>query len=75
MNNYRRRRISEIISRLNLCSIELEDIRDAEDESRENIPENLQNGEKYLYSEKCSDALSNAIDYLSDAIDELSDIV
>jgi len=53
----------------------LEDIRDAEDESRENIPENLQNGEKYLYSEKCSDALSNAIDYLSDAIDELSDIV
>jgi hypothetical protein len=75
LNNERRKQINEIVSKLNQCVIELENIRDAEDESRGNMPENLQNSERYSYSEECSDALYTATDCLSDAIDELNNIV
>ena len=75
MNKIRRKQINIIINKLNACVVELENIKDLEDESRDNMPENLQNGDAYYYSDECSDKLIEAIDSINDVISELDTIV
>ena len=54
---------------------ELEDIRAEEEMAMENIPENLQNSEKYALMENAVDALEDAYGSVSDAIDSLDGIL
>ena len=74
MNDKRRKRISEVVARLESCSTDLESIKDEEDETRDNIPENLQNGDRYCESEECSDKIDDAISDIRSAIDGLGEI-
>ena len=63
MNKIRRNALQEIYDKLTALSEELEMIKDEEDESRENMPENLQGSERYEQSETASGNMDEAIEY------------
>ncbi len=74
MNQERRERIKKTVIKISECVGELESIKDEEDDSRDNIPENLQGGDAYQQSEDCSDALQDAIDSINEAGEKLGEI-
>lgn len=71
MNKIRRKALQEIYDKLSDLREELETIKDEEDESRENIPENLQGSERYEQSETASGNIDEAMEYLSSACDSI----
>jgi len=74
MNKKRREQIRTIVARLQGCVNEIELTKDEEDESRENMPENLQYSDSYLHSEECSDILMDAVECISGTINDLEGI-
>ena len=68
MNRDRRRSISTIIKQLTELKEELESIKDEENESFENIPENLQNSERYEAAAEANENLSEGFDSLEACI-------
>lgn len=74
MNRERRKKIKEIAGKLKECSTDLSFVKDEEDEARENIPENLQDGEAYCTSEEYSDKIEDAISDLDAVVESLEDI-
>ena len=73
MNKKRREEISEVVGTLQDCKTKLESIKDEEDTSRENMPENLEGSQRYEDSETASDRLDDAISDLESAIDNLDE--
>lgn len=71
MNKIRRKALQEIFRKLSDLREELETIKDEEDESRENMPENLQGSERYEQSETASGNIDEAMEYLSSACDSI----
>ena len=85
MNNIRRKEIKKVMEKLyeaegilNYAYDLIAELNAEEDEYRDNIPENLQNGERYEASEEASsymeyatDALEGVADSIIDAIDYL----
>lgn len=74
MNKERRQKIREAIAGISNISSALENVKDDEDASRENIPENLQEGEQYEISENCSEVLEDAICELNEISKSLEEI-
>lgn len=74
MNKQRRQKIKEVITQLETCADNLETVKSDEDEARENIPENLQDGEAYCTSEECSDKIEEAMSDIRAVIENLEDI-
>jgi len=74
MNEKRRARIRAVKERLEDCANEIDDIRSDEEEYRDNIPENLQNGDRYQDTEENCDKLDTAASTVRDAISELDEI-
>ena len=77
MNKHRRKAIYNCIKLLSSQDPDLESIEyditsilEEEDEYRDNMPENLQGGERYSDSEAASDSLNDAILYIQDAISD-----
>lgn len=68
MNNVRRKRIINLSDKLSELKEELEIIAEEEQEYIDNIPENLQNSERY---ERADETLSN----LNDAADTLDEVI
>lgn len=66
MNKVRRKRIDEVISKLQDLQSEINDILEEETDYRDNIPENMQQSERYENAENNCDNLQ----YASDSIDE-----
>ena len=52
----------------------LSSIRDEEDEARDNMPENLQDSDKYSESEECSDKMQDALDSGEEAVSVLEEL-
>ncbi len=82
MNNKRRKNIAEIISKLNSLSEEVENIlsdieivKDEEEECLENIPENLQESERYNQVEEAADNLNTAFDVCQDVVGNIEEII
>lgn len=67
MNNTRRKQIKSIIEKLSEIKNEIETVTEDEEEYLDNIPESLQESERYEKSEVALENLNNA----SDTIDEL----
>lgn len=74
MNNERRKKIDDVIQKINIFQNTLEElqemieeIRDEEQESLDNIPENLQGSERY-------EAVENSLYNLEDAIEWFDNI-
>ncbi len=68
MNRVRRKNRQSIIDQLEELKGSLEDLHAEEEEYRDNIPENMQESERY---EKADDACDN----LSDAVDNLEEVI
>lgn len=69
MNAERRKALAEIQDRISDICSDLEAIKDEEDEYMENIPENMQSGERYEKAEEAVNALESALDSLEEARD------
>ena len=68
MNKDRRKRILAISLRVEQLMQDLEEIKDEEQESLDNMPENLQESQRYY-------SMSEAIDYLDAAYDGINDVL
>ena len=64
MNKERRTRLSKIVSELEGLLVELDEIKSAEEEAYDSMPESFQNGEK-------GDAAQEAISAMDDAYGEI----
>ena len=60
MNTPRRKNLQKVIDMLEALKSDIETARDEEEEYRDNMPENLQNSERY---EKADNACDNLIRY------------
>lgn len=74
MNKKRRTTIIEISQQIKLSKEKLEDVLSEEQESYENMPENLQNSNRGMESEDAQGYLESTIELLEEAIFTLEDI-
>ncbi|MEG0978054.1 MAG: hypothetical protein RSC93_07310 [Erysipelotrichaceae bacterium] len=75
MNNKRRKAISEINEQLEVLSETLNIVNEEETEYLDNMPENLQESEKYNHSEEIIDVINEIIENLDNAISVLNEVV
>lgn len=68
MNKERRKRLKKIHEMLSEVCSELESVKDEEEENFENIPENLQNSERYDKAAHTVELLEDACCYLDDVM-------
>ncbi|MEI1256027.1 hypothetical protein V8Q34_14910 [Blautia sp. JLR.GB0024] len=73
MNRARRKRIDEVIGKLQDLQGEIEDITSEEEEYRDNMPENLVNSEKYETAETACGSLDSAYSAVGEAVDMLEE--
>lgn len=73
MNKARRKRIEEVISKLQDLQGEIEDITSEEEEYRDNMPENLVNSEKYEVAENARCLLDSAYSSVDEAVEMLEE--
>lgn len=71
MNKPRRKELDVLIEKIHLISEELECVMNDEEEYRDNIPENLQDSEKYTKADEACDSLQEAIDQLEESISNI----
>lgn len=71
MNYNRRKKLGEAKLVLEKAKDIVSDVLDEEDEARDNMPESLQGSERYENSERCSDAMNEAIESIDSAIENL----
>lgn len=74
MNKARRKRIENIISKLEDLSAEIEEVMNEEQEAYGNLPESIQCSEKGENMEEYIASLDDAMNYVSDAISSLEEI-
>ena len=73
MNKMRRKRIDEVISKLQNLQGEIEDITSEEEEYRDNMTENLVNSEKYETAENACGSLDSAYSSVEEAMEMLEE--
>ncbi len=71
MNKARRKSIKAIAGQLDEARCALEGLQAEEEESRDNIPENLQGSERYEKADEACEALGDAVSGLDEIIASL----
>jgi hypothetical protein len=71
MNNERRKKLKWLGAQIDELAVLVEEIRDAEQEAFDNMPESLQDGERGDAAQQSIDYLDTAIDYLATAVAEM----
>lgn len=74
MNNQRRKQLARLKDSLQQVGNDIEELRSAEEDSMDNIPDNLRYGDRYDTMESCVEALADAIESIENAIERISDI-
>ena len=74
MNKARRKQIAAAIGILETVKETIEDIRGAEEDAYDNLPESIQESDKGEEMQEYVEALEDACDSLDEALDRLSDI-
>lgn len=75
MNKARRNELTEVKNLIYDAYDKLESAKDDEEEYKDNIPENLQGGERYEAAEEAVYLMEECLDQLDRVIDSLSDII
>ena len=75
MNANRRKRLREILRKLEEARSEIESVRDDEDEARDKIPESLQESDRYTSSAEASEAMDDEAGDISEAISTIEEIM
>lgn len=73
MNKQRRKIINGAITKLEEAQIELESVKDDEEEAFNNLPESLQSGDRGEAMSEAIDNLESAISSIEEAADYLRD--
>jgi molecular chaperone GrpE (heat shock protein) len=73
MNNARRKELAKVQDELIKLQERLQEIAEEEEGYRDNLPENMQDGEKYEKANAACDDLSAAVDALEEAISNIED--
>ena len=71
MNDKRRKNIRQAIEYLNKASLIIDQAHDEESDALDNIPENLQDTDRYSAIEDAVDCLGDAGEAINDAIEKL----
>lgn len=71
MNEERRKKLEAVNRLLDQCKSDLEEIQGDEQEMFDNMPENLQQGDKGQKVEEAIDCLQQAIDGVGDSISQI----
>ncbi len=74
MNKHRRNKLSEAIGYLDNALQIISDVRDDEQDALDNIPENLQQSDRYSDMENAVDTMEEAIDDIGIISDKLQEI-
>lgn len=74
MNANRRKEIAKIVTELEELKSRLETVLEEEQEYYDNVPENLQNSERYQESEEYISYMEDAVSEFDNIIDALSNI-
>lgn len=73
MNKVRRKRVEDVIQKIEELKAEVEEILDEESEYRDNIPENMQQSERYKNADNNCDNLQSAIDSIDEVVSYLEE--
>ena len=73
MNAMRRKLLQSIMDKLEDLKSDLAVLTEEEEESRDNIPENLWGSERYEKADEACDNLNGAFDSLEEAIDYITE--
>ena len=75
MNKERRKAIEKISDKLTDLQAEIEELREAEEEAYDNLPESLQDGERGDAMQEAMDNMECAGSSIQDAIDYLGELL
>ena len=75
MNKERRKSLREIQSKLDRMGQDLEALKEEEEEYRDNMPENLQESERYQRADEVCDLLQEALENLDNAYQQIEEAV
>lgn len=75
MNKQRREQIEKLSEQLSAIKYKIDNVLSDEIDYHDNVPENMQSGERYEQSETAIDNLESAMSYCDDAISALDDVV
>ena len=74
MNNTRRKQLRKLAEQIAIETDEINDLISEEEEYKDNMPENLQETDRYYDSETAVDAMTEVANLLSEATDKLQEI-
>lgn len=75
MNKQRRKQLEGVISKIEEAKEVLENLKDEEEDYRDNFPENLVTSEKYEKAETAVFCMEEAAQALEDAIDQINEAI
>ena len=75
MNAERRKKLKNVIDNLNAALSSIEEIKDEEQDSYDNLPEGIQDGERGDQMQENIDNLDTAYNDLDDVITELQEVI
>ena len=75
MNKERRKSLREIQSKLDRLGQDLETLKEEEEEYRDNMPENLQESDRYQRADEVCDLLQEALDSMDTAYQQIEEAV
>lgn len=75
MNNVRRKALAKIREKIEDVIAEFEPIKEEDDEAFSNIPDNLQETERYEMAQTANDALNELMDALENALESIETAV
>ena len=75
MNNEQRKQLAANVETLNNVQIEIQDIRDEQEESLNNLPEGFQNGDRGGALQNAMDELDVANDMIENALEAIANAV
>ena len=75
MNKERRKSLREIQSKLDRLGQDLETLKEEEEEYRDNMPENLQESDRYQRADEVCDLLQEALESMDNAYQKIEEAV
>ena len=75
MNKERRKSLREIQSKLDRLGQDLETLKEEEEEYRDNMPENLQESDRYQRADEVCDLLQEALESMDNAYQQIEEAV
>lgn len=74
MNAERRKKLSDAIAYINNAIRIIEDVRDDEQDSFDNLPESLQSADRGMVMEECIQGMDELLESLDNCISDIEDV-